>query len=216
MEKTAVELKNVSKKLGKETVLKPMDVSFQDGRIYGLCGRNGSGKTVLLKLICGLYQTDTGSVTVYGKELGKDCDFPDQIGVMLETPGFLKGKTGFENLKYLAKIKGKISEDMIRQQMERMGLEWNSKKKVGTYSLGMRQRLGITQAMMEDPQLLILDEPMNGLDREGAALVRGLLREWKEKGKLIILASHLRADLEEVCDEVYEIADGEIRRLLME
>ncbi len=213
MGEEAIVLKNVSKSFGNEAVLKSVNLSCQKGEIYGVCGRNGSGKTVLLKIICGLMKPDEGEVNVCGKQIGKDCDFPQSIGVVIEHPGFLKGKSGFENLKYLAKIKKKITDREICEAMTKVGLDGTDKKKVGKYSMGMRQRLGIAQAIMEDPEVLLLDEPINGLDAQCTEKVRELLLELKEKGKVIILVSHNKEDISILCDKVYEIHDGELRMM---
>lgn len=147
-----------------------------------------------------------------GKEIGKDTDFAEDIGIIIETPGFLGGFSGYKNLEYLAGIKKQIGRDEIRKSMELTGLDPDSRKKVKKYSLGMRQRLGIAQAIMEHPKFLILDEPMNGLDREGAAEMRALFLKLKEEGAAILLSSHHREDMEELCDEVYEMEDGRLKK----
>ena len=145
-----------------------------------------------------------------GKEIGKDRDFADNIGIIIENPGFLNGYTGFKNLEYLANIRNVIGKEEIRESMEKVGLDPCSNKKVGKYSLGMKQRLGIAQAIMENPEILILDEPMNGLDNQGVEDVRGILMGLREEGKTIILASHNKEDIEILCDEVYEMDRGKL------
>lgn len=210
MEYTA-QIKNVSKKFGDETVVRDVTLSLEPGKIYGIAGRNGSGKTVLFKMIIGFLKPTAGKIFVHGKEIGKDVDFAQDIGIIIETPGFLGGFSGFKNLEYLADIKKQIGKKEIRESMELVGLDPDSRKKVKKYSLGMRQRLGIAQAIMERPQFLILDEPMNGLDREGAAQIRELFLKLKGQGTTILLASHHREDIDELCDVVYEMEDGRLR-----
>lgn len=185
-------------------------VSFERGRIYGIIGKNGAGKTVLLKCICGLLYVDTGIISVDGKVLGRDIDFAPNTGIIIETPSFLPYKSGIGNLRDLASIQRKIGIAEIIQTMNKVGLNPNNKKRVGTYSLGMRQRLGIAQAIMEDPDILILDEPMNGLDRRGTEEIRQLLLTLKSQGKTILLASHNLEDIEILCDIVYEIDGGHL------
>ena len=199
------EIRNVSKRFGDETVVREVTMSLEAGKIYGVAGRNGSGKTVLFKMIIGFLRPSSGKIFVHGKEIGKDVDFAEDIGIIIETPGFLGSFNGYKNLEYLACIKKQIGKEEIRQSMKLVGLDPDSKKKVKKYSFGMRQRLGIAQA--------ILDEPMNGLDREGAANIRALFLKLKEEGVTILLASHHREDIEELCDEVYEMEDGRLRRI---
>ena len=205
------EIKNVSKKFGDETVVREVSLSLEAGKIYGIAGRNGSGKTVLFKMIIGFLKPTAGKIFVGGKEFGKDTDFAEDIGIIIETPGFLGGFNGYKNLEYLAGIKKQIGKDEIRKSMELAGLDPDSRKKVKKYSLGMKQRLGIAQAIMEHPKFLILDEPMNGLDREGAAEIRKLFRKLKEEGTTILLSSHHKEDMDELCDIVYEMEDGCLR-----
>lgn len=205
-----ITVENVTKKFGTATALDHVSITFQKGKIYGIVGRNGSGKTVLFKTIIGYLKPTSGRVIVNGKEIGKDADFAENIGIIIETPGFLKGYTGYKNLEYLAGIRKKIGKKEIRESMELVGLEPDSRKKVGKYSLGMRQRLGIAQAIMENPDILILDEPMNGLDNQGVEDVRAILMQLREEGKTIVLASHNKEDIELLCDEVYEMDHGRI------
>lgn len=207
-----IRVENVTKKFGEVTALNRINISFERGKIYGIIGRNGSGKTVLFKTIIGYLKPTGGRVVVGGKEIGKDIDFAENMGIIIENPGFLSGYTGYKNLEYLAGIRKIIGKEQIKESMRRVGLEPDSKKKVGKYSLGMRQRLGIAQAIMENPDILILDEPMNGLDNQGVEDVRGILLKLKEEGKTIILASHNKEDIALLCDKVYEMEHGEIRK----
>lgn len=203
-----IELKNVSKSYKKQEVVKNVTADFSTGNIVGIIGRNGSGKTVLFKMICGLAKPTGGTIVVDGKELGKDMDFPENMGVIIETPGFLPWQTGFQALWDLAKINKKIGKKEIKETLELVGLDAKLKTRVGKYSLGMRQRLGLAQAIMEDPKILVLDEPMNGLDNNGVKDMRRLLLDLKEQGKTILLASHNREDIEILCDQVYEMDHG--------
>lgn len=207
-----ISIENLTKKFGDVTVIDNVNLSIERGKIYGIIGRNGSGKTVLFKLITGYLSPTGGRVVVSGKEIGKDIDFADNIGIIIENPGFLKGYTGFKNLAYLAGIRNVIGKEEIRESMEKVGLDPDSNKKVGKYSLGMKQRLGIAQAIMENPEILILDEPMNSLDNQGVDEVRGILTGLRDVGKTIILASHNKEDIEILCDEVYEMDHGRLTR----
>ena len=205
-----IKVDKVIKKFGSDIALSNVSIEFARGKIYGIVGRNGSGKTVLFKTIIGFLKPTSGRVIVGGKEIGKDTDFADNIGIIIETPGFLSAYSGYKNLEYLASIKNIIGKKEIKESMERVGLDPNSKKKVGKYSLGMRQRLGIAQAIMENPDILLLDEPMNGLDNQGVEDVREILLNLREEGKSIILASHNKEDIEVLCDEVYEMDHGKL------
>ncbi len=203
-----IEIKHIDKSFKGQTVLQDISVSFAEGKIYGIVGRNGSGKTVLMKVICGLIRPDHGTVAVDGKIIGKEIDFPESLGAIIENPGFIPYLSGYRNLLNLSKIKNQITPQKIKETMELVGLASASEKKVAKYSLGMKQRLGIAQAIMEDPKYLILDEPMNGLDNEGVAEVRNLLMNLKQQGRMILLASHNREDISLLCDEVYEMDKG--------
>ena len=206
-----ISIENLTKKFGDVTVIDNVNLSIERGKIYGIIGRNGSGKTVLFKLITGYLSPTGGRVVVSGKEIGKDIDFADNIGIIIENPGFLKGYTGFKNLAYLAGIRNVIGKEEIRESMEKVGLDPDSNKKVGKYSLGMKQRLGIAQAIMENPEILILDEPMNSLDNQGVEEIRKLLMELRDEGKTIVLASHNKEDIEIVCDKVCEMDRGKLK-----
>lgn len=199
---------HVSLQIKKARLLSDINLTLHSGKVYGLRGRNGSGKTVLMKCICGFMRPTEGSVSVNGKVIHRDMDFLPSAGIIIEEPGFFPNYSGFKNLKILAGIQNTISDDKIRQTMELVGLDSTMKKPVGKYSLGMRQRLGIAQAMMEDPEILILDEPTNGLDEDGVEWFRQFILEQKEKGKLILLASHSREDIEMLSDEVYYMEKG--------
>lgn len=203
-----IQVENVSKKYDDEWVLKNVTAEFQAGRIHGIIGRNGSGKTMLFKCICGFVQPDCGHVCVNGRQIGKDVDFPEETGFIIETPGFLPEETGYQNLKMLADIRRKADAEQIRKIMIKTGLDPDSKKQVKKYSLGMRERLGIAQAIMENPRLLILDEPFNGLDKKGVVEVYLILKELKAQGVTILLASHNERDIEVLCDEIYEMEMG--------
>lgn len=203
-----IEVNEVFKKYDDATVLDNVSLEIEKGKIYGLVGRNGSGKTVLMKCICGLIKPTSGEVKVAGKTVGKDVDIPENIGVIIETPGFIPNYSGFKNLKLLASVRNKISNEEIRKSMEIVGLDPKSRKHVGKYSLGMRQKLGIAQAIMEKPKILILDEPMNGLDNQGVADMRKLFLKLKEQGRTMLVASHNREDIDVLCDEVYEMDHG--------
>ncbi len=200
-----VEVRHVYKSFGRERVLIDVNLSIPPGSIHGVVGNNGSGKTVLMKCICGFMKCDRGVILVNGRQVGKEVDFPDNLGVIIETPGFIPNLSGYKNLKILAALKGRIGKQTIRETMRKVGLDPDMKKPVAKYSLGMRQRLGIAQAIMEDPSVLILDEPFNGLDRYGVAEIRDLLRGLKEAGKSILLASHNAQDIEVLCDDVMDL-----------
>lgn len=208
MDDIAIRVEGVYKRFGTDTVLKDVSRSFERGRIHGIVGNNGSGKTVLMKCICGFLIPDSGSITVNGERVGVDVDFPRDMGLIIETPGFLPNMTGVKNLEILASLNKKIGLEEIAAAIRRVGLDPLMKKPVGKYSLGMRQRLGIAQAIMEDPTLLILDEPLNGLDKHGVREMRQLIKGLKEQGKTILLASHNQGDIDELCDTVCEMDAG--------
>lgn len=206
-ENTGILVEHVSKSFGKERILTDVNLVVPKGCIYGVVGNNGSGKTVLMKCICGFLRPEEGKIFVNRQQVGKDCDFPDNLGIIIETPGFLPNQSGYRNLKILADLRARIGKKEIMETLERVGLSDSLKKPVSKYSLGMRQRLGIAQAIMEDPSVLILDEPFNGLDRTGTAQMRQLLKDLKSQGKAILLASHNAQDIEELCDDVHEMEE---------
>lgn len=205
---TCIEVQNVVKRFRDQVVLKNVSISFEKGKIHGIVGRNGSGKTVLFKCICGLMHPEEGVILVNGKRVGRDVDMPEGIGAIIEAPGFLPNYSGYKNLRFLANIRRKIGKEEILNVLKTVGLDPESRKHVGKYSLGMRQRLGIAQAIMEDPEILILDEPMNGLDNAGVQDIRALLLELKAQGKTILLASHNHEDIAALCDTVHEMDGG--------
>ncbi len=206
--KDIIEVRGLSLTIGKTAILNDVTVSLEAGKIHGLIGRNGSGKTMLMKCICGFIRPTRGEVVVDGKRVGKDVDFPEKMGIIIETPGFIPYYSGYKNLKLLAGLRNKIGREEIIQAMERTGLDPKLKRHVKKYSLGMRQRLGLAQAIMEDPDILILDEPMNGLDKDGVEDMRRYLIDLREQGKTILIASHSSEDISVLCDAVYEMEKG--------
>ncbi len=204
----AIRIQSVSKSFGAEQALKDISHDFEEGKIHGLVGNNGSGKTVLMKCICGFLFPSKGLVWVHGRRVGVDMDFPEDLGLIIETPGFLPGESGLRNLQIIAALRRKIGERGILAALKRVGLGCAMNKPVGKYSLGMHQRLGIAQAIMEDPSLLILDEPFNGLDKQGAADMRQLILQLRGQGKTILLASHNPADIDELCQTICEMDSG--------
>ena len=210
MGKSIIEVKNLTKVFGSQTVLDDISLDFQEGQITGLIGRNGSGKTVLLKCILGLTTPTKGTIHIAGKQVGKDMDFPEDIGFIINMPGFLPNYSGYMNLKFLADIRKRVGKKKICEAITMVGLDPKKKKKVGKYSLGMRQRLALAQAMMEDPDILILDEPMNSLDNAGVLEMRQIIAKLAERGKTIVLTSHNHEDIEMLCQSVYEMDHGKI------
>ncbi|MCC8151872.1 MAG: ATP-binding cassette domain-containing protein [Lachnospiraceae bacterium] len=205
-----IAVNNVSLTLNRKQILRDISLRMESGKIYGLTGNNGCGKTMLMKCICGFVKPTSGGIFSDGKRIGKDTDYLPDAGIIIETPGFIPYYSGFRNLKVLADIRNQISRDEIRTAMEQTGLDPDLKLPVKKYSLGMRQRLGLAQAIMEDPSVLILDEPMNGLDQHGVKEIRKLLLSLKEKGKLLLIASHNAEDIRVLCDEVYPMDRGVI------
>lgn len=208
MNDIAINVQHLTKRFGQETVLHDVSLSLAQGQIHGMIGRNGSGKTVLMKCICGFLRPTGGTVRVFDKTIGKDCDFAPNTGMLIETPGFLPHETGISNLLWLARLGKGASRERVKALIEMVGLDPALRKPVSQYSLGMRQRLGIAQALLDDPSLLILDEPMNGLDKHGVRCIRDLLLSLKAQGKTILLASHFAQDIDELCDTVCEMDQG--------
>lgn len=208
-----IELTKVRKCFHGEEVLQELDFQVERGKAYGIAGNNGSGKTVLMKCICGFLPVTQGLIRVGGKYIGKEIDFPESLGAIIETPGFLDHLSGRKNLEILADLRGNLTGRDISVALLRVGLNPGLTKPVAKYSLGMRQRLGIAQAIMEDPKLLILDEPFNGLDKYGVKEIRALLLEEKEKGKTILLSSHNSEDLRILCDRIFEMDAGALREV---
>lgn len=204
----SIEIENLTMDFRRDRVLHSITHSFEKGKIHGVVGNNGSGKTVMFKCICGFLNPTGGKVTVEGKRIGRDRDFPESIGIIIEAPGFLPQFSGLKNLEMLASIRGKLTLTEIAEVIRRVGLDPTSRKPVGKYSLGMRQRLGIAQAIMEKPRILILDEPTNGLDKHGVVEIRELIRSLKDPERTILIASHNVADIDELCDTVCEMDAG--------
>lgn len=201
-------INNVSKSFKENTVLKNVSIAFEKNKIHGLIGRNGSGKTMLLKCICGFVPVTSGEIIVNGKRIGVDTDVPKDVGIIIEAPGFLPNYSAYKNLMFLASINSSISKEEIKNAIKRVGLDPENKKWVGKYSLGMRQRLGIAQAIMENQSILLLDEPMNGIDKHGIHEIRELLINLRNEGKTIILSSHSAEDIDILCDTVCEMDNG--------
>lgn len=203
-----IEIQDLQLSIKKNDILKHINIDFEKGKIHGLVGRNGSGKTMLMKCICGFVRPTNGTIIVAGKRIGKDCDFPESVGIIIEMPGFIPYYSGYRNLKLLADLNKRIGKEEIRTTMQQVGLDPDLRRHVRKYSLGMRQRLGLAQAIMENPDLLILDEPMNGLDKEGVADMRKYLLDLKSLGKTILIASHSAEDIDVLCDTVCEMNKG--------
>ena len=208
----AIEVRDVGLKIKKDVILKGINVNFEKGKIHGIVGRNGCGKTMLMKCICGFVKPTDGEVFVEGKKIGKDVDFPQNVGIIIETPGFVPYYSGYRNLKILAGLRKKIGKEEIMDILKKVGLEGAENKLVRKYSLGMRQRLGLAQAMMEKPDIFILDEPMNGLDNEGVEEMRVILKGLKEEGKTILLVSHNSEDISILSDEIYYMDKGTMEK----
>lgn len=210
----SIQAEKLSKSFNNNVILSDISFQWEGGKVYGLIGRNGSGKTLLMRMLCGLTPVSSGTLLVNGVNITQRKIIPPGIGAVIETPSFLPTFNGFRNLCFLAELRGKIGKDEVRQAIKRVGLNPDMRKHVSKYSLGMRQRLGIAQAIMEEPGILILDEPMNGLDADGISMVHDLIRLYREKGRLIILASHMIDDVMATCDKVYAIKDGKLEEKL--
>ena len=208
-----IELRDVCKQFGTTQVLININASFDDGKIHGLIGRNGSGKTVLLKCICGLIRPSSGSIVISGKQIGKDIEMPESFGALIDNPGFLPNYSGEANLSFLMSVNTPVMREKVQKDLRQVGLEGNRKKHVGKYSLGMRQKLGIAQVIMEDPMLMIFDEPMNGLDNKSVSETRELFKQLRDRKRTILLASHNAQDIDELCDSVYEIDAGRMTQI---
>ncbi len=208
-----IAINSATLKIKKEIILNNVSITFEKGKIHGLIGRNGSGKTMLMKCICGFIKLTDGEIIVNEKIIGKDCDFPSDIGIIIETPGFIPYYSGYKNLKLLAGLNNIISNDVIVETMKLTGLDPYLKSHVRKYSLGMRQRLGLAQAIMENPAILILDEPMNGLDKDGVEDMRKLFIRLREDGKTLLIASHSAEDIDILCDTVCEMDKGILQRI---
>ena len=206
-------LKDVTKKFGENVILKNVNLKFESGKIYGFIGRNGSGKSVLLKLICGFYTVTSGEILLDGINYSEKNSFPEDTRALIEKPNFIPDLTGFENLKLLASIQNKINDDQIKRAMEEVNIPISNDKKYSKYSLGTKQKLGIAQVLMEDPKIIILDEPFNGIENETVKKLRKVLLKEKKKGKIIILATHIKEDIDELADVVYEVDNGIITEI---
>lgn len=205
-----IRLKNVTKKIKQDILLDHISLEFRGGKVYGLQGKNGSGKTMLMRAVCGLITLSDGEIDIDGEILHKDISFPRNIGALLENPSFLNGYTGLENLKLLADIQGRIEEKELRDCLAKVGLDADDKRVYRKYSLGMKQKLGIAAAVMGSPDIVILDEPINAIDEAGVEKVREILRGLKERGSVIIVACHDREELELLSDEIIKISKGRI------
>lgn len=205
-----IKINQLTKQIKGVTVLEDITLTMQGGKIYGLKGPNGCGKTMLMRAISGLIMPSSGSVEIDGQELGKDISFPPSIGLLIEYPSFVNGYTGLKNLQMIASIQNKITEEQVREAIQRVGLNPDDKRTFKKYSLGMKQKLGIACAIMENPELIILDEPVNALDEAGISMVRDILHDYRKKGALIIIACHDKEELEFLSDEIYSISEGKI------
>lgn len=209
----AIVFEHVTKKIGYNQVLKNINIVIKSGHITGLKGSNGSGKTMMMRLIAGLIYPTEGKVLIDDRVLGKDIDFPESIGLMLENPSFLNNYSGYDNLRILADIRSKISEKRIQEVMDKVGLRENGLKKYRKFSLGMKQRLGIAAAIMENPDIILLDEPTNSLDEAGITLVKRIITEEKQRGATVIISSHDNAILDELSDEIIILETGKIKEM---
>lgn len=206
-----LEITDISKRIGEDNVLSGITLSMEKGKIYGLQGKNGCGKSMLMRVICGLVLPSSGEVKIDGKTLGKDISFPQSVGGFIEKPGFLDSYSGFQNLLMLASIKGNVGGTEIKEVLKRVGLQDVMYKKYRKYSLGMKQKLGIVAAIMEKPDLIILDEPSNALDQKSEEVLWQIVREEKERGALIIISCHTAEVLEKVSDEIFKMDMGQIK-----
>ncbi|HIZ20632.1 MAG TPA: ATP-binding cassette domain-containing protein [Firmicutes bacterium] len=205
-----IEIQNVTKRIKDATVLDGVSLTMQSGTVYGLRGKNGSGKTMLMRAICGLILPTEGTIAIDGEVMGKDISFPRSVGALIETPAFIPGYTGLRNLQILASIQKRADQAQVEEAIRRVGLEPSDKRKYKKYSLGMKQRLGIAAAIMEKPDLIVLDEPINALDEKGVELVRQILHEEKARGALIIVACHDKEELDFLSDEIFVMENGRV------
>lgn len=208
-----IKLVDVKKSFNKNLLLTNIDLSINKGQIVGIFGVNGSGKSVLFKLISGIYKADSGDVFIRGKKIGLDIDFAENTGISIDSPGFIEHISGFKNLRYLAYIKNILNDEDINMIMEKVGLDPYLETKVRNYSIGMKQKLSLAQAVMEDQDIIILDEPFNGLDTQSYKKFINILFELKSNGKTILLTSHNNNDMYELCDTIYEIKNKTLNLL---
>ena len=204
----SIEVLNVSKVIKKRTVLQNINFQLERGKIYGFVGHNGSGKSMLFRVICGLVKPTVGTVKLFGDVLHQDISFPKSASVILEKPGFLEHYSGFSNLKFLASIRNQITDQDIKSTITKVGLDPEDKRPVKAYSLGMKQKLAIAQSIMEAPELILLDEPMNALDEDSVQNVYDIINAEKQRGATILLTSHNKIDIESLCDQVYKLREG--------
>lgn len=208
---TTIEITDLVKDIKGKRIIDHVTLHLESGKITGLKGVNGSGKTMLMRLVCGLITPTSGSIVINGKRLGKDITFPESVGILIENPAFLDAYSGFENLKLLASIKHSVGPEEIHQTIARVGLDPDDKKKYRKYSLGMKQRLGIAAAVMEEPDIIILDEPTNALDSDGVAMLKEILHDQRERGALVLISCHDLPTLQELSDEIYLMESGALR-----
>lgn len=208
-----LKITNLSKKFKSHQIFKDINIELDYGNIYGFIGINGSGKSVFFKTICGFLKSDKGEISIDQKVIGKDIDFLPDLGVLIEKPGFIENYNQFQNLEYLASIKNKITNEDINEVIKKVGLDINNKDKVKNFSLGMRQRLAIAQAIMENQKIIILDEPFNGLDKQGREDIKKIIKQLKAKNKLILLTSHIEGDIEDLADHIYEFNNYTLNRV---
>ena len=203
-------IKNLTKKIRGTVILDDINLELTGGKVYGVSGKNGCGKTMLMRSICGLIKPTSGEVVINEKVLGKDMSFPESLGALIENPAFLGGYTGFDNLRILADIKGGTSDEQIKESLTKVGLDPDDKRKYRKYSLGMKQKLGIACAIMENPDVVILDEPINAIDEKGVKLIEEVLNELREQGKIILIACHDKEELELLADEIFYMEEGKM------
>lgn len=211
-----IEIINASKKIGRACILNDVSMELRGGMVYGFQGPNGSGKTMLMRLISGLIRPTSGEVWINGKKLGVDMDFPKEIGLLLENPAFIEGYTGFKNLALIAQLRNTANRDDICSALRDVGLDPSDKRKYRKYSLGMKQRLGIAAAIMEQPEIIILDEPTNALDDDGVERICNLIRREKDRGALVVISCHDTLTLQAVSDEIYTFHDGIVKKKVKE
>ena len=205
-----LELNGIEKRFNKITIFENIDLQILQGSITGISGPNGAGKSILLRIICGLVKPTKGQITVFGKRVGIDCDFPPQTGALIDVPGFLPGYSAFKNLRLLADINGKIDQNRIHEVMSIVGLDIQNRQPVHTYSVGMRKRLGIAQAILEEPKFLILDEPTDSIDQAGWKNVYEYLIQLKERGTTILLTSNNLDEITILCDQAYILKEKQL------
>lgn len=205
-----IEIKNATKEIKKNVVLNDISLCLKSGKVYGIRGVNGSGKTMLMRAICGLIRLSSGSIQIDGKMVGKDIEFPDNTGVLIENPGLIENYTGFMNVRTLADVKKITSDEEIRDILLRLNLDPDDKRKVKKYSLGMKQKIGIAEAFIDKPDLIILDEPFNALDAKSVEIVKAMIREYINGDRIILISCHDAGILNEVCDEIYNMEEGKL------